>query len=38
MDMRRFHEAIARCWKEVLALNETHKLVIVHMDRIEGVR
>jgi predicted nuclease of predicted toxin-antitoxin system len=38
MDMRSFHEAIARCWQEVLSMNETHKLVIVHADRIEGVR
>lgn len=38
MDMRSFHEAIAKCWADVLAMNETHKLVIVHADRIEGVR
>lgn len=38
MDMRSFHEAIARCWDEVLNMNTTHKLVIVHADRIEGVR
>lgn len=38
MDMRAFHAAIAKCWPEVLAMNETHKLVIVHTDRIEGVR
>lgn len=38
MDMRSFHAAIAKCWSEVLAMNETHKLVIVHADRIEGVR
>jgi len=38
MDMRRFHATIARCWADVLLLNETHKLVIVHTDRIEGVR
>ncbi len=38
MDMRSFHEAIARCWAEVLEMNKTHKLVIVHRDRIEGVR
>ena len=38
MDMRSFHEAIARCWQDVLAMNETHKLVIVHTDRVEGVR
>jgi len=37
MDMRSFHEAIARCWQEVLAMNATHKLVIVHADRIEGM-
>lgn len=38
MNMRNFHAAIARCWQEVLLMNETHKLVIVHTDRIEGVR
>lgn len=38
MDMRSFHAAIAHCWAEVLAMSETHKLVIVHADRIEGVR
>jgi len=38
MDMRRFHEAIAQCWIEVLKLNTTHKLVIVHTDRIEAVQ
>ncbi len=38
MDMRSFHEAIARCWQEVLEMNKTHKLVNVHADRIEGVR
>ena len=38
MDMRTFHAAIAKCWTEVLAMNETHKLVIVHAERIEGVR
>ena len=38
MNMRRFHEAIVRCWPDVLLMNDTHKLVIVHMDRIEGVR
>lgn len=38
MDMRSFHEAIARCWDEVIEMNRTHKLVIVHADRIEGVR
>ncbi|MDX9749685.1 MAG: DUF5615 family PIN-like protein [Flavobacteriales bacterium] len=38
MDMRRFHEAIARCWNEVLRTSEEHKLVIVHLDRIESVR
>ncbi len=38
MDMRSFHEAIARCWQEVLEMNKIHKLVIVHADRIEGVR
>lgn len=38
MDMRSFHEAIARCWQEVLEMNGSHKLVIVHADRIEGVR
>jgi len=37
MDMRRFHEAISRCWEDVLAMNATHKLVIVHADRIEAV-
>mgnify|MGYP001403019014 CR=1 FL=1 len=38
MDMRSFHAAIARCWDEVLNMNFDHKLVIVHADRIEGVR
>ncbi|MEO8734189.1 MAG: DUF5615 family PIN-like protein [Flavobacteriales bacterium] len=38
MDMHRFHEAIARCWPEVLQLSDTHKLVIVHVDRIEAIR
>lgn len=38
MNMRNFHAAIARCWQDVLLMNETHKLVIVHTDRIEGVR
>lgn len=38
MAMRTFHAAIAKCWPEVLAMNETHKLVIVHADRMEGVR
>lgn len=38
MDMRSFHAAIAKCWPDVLAMNETHKLVVVHTDRIEGVR
>ncbi|MBS1937973.1 MAG: DUF5615 family PIN-like protein [Bacteroidetes bacterium] len=38
MDMRNFHAAIAKCWQEVLAMNETHKLVTVHAGRIEGVR
>lgn len=34
--MHSFHKAVALCWSEVLAMNETHKLVIVHADRIEG--
>lgn len=38
MDMRTFHAAIDKCWPEVLDMNETHKLVVVHTDRIEGVR
>jgi len=38
MDMGRFHEAIARCWDEVRSMNATHKLVIVHADRIEAVQ
>lgn len=37
MDMRHFHEAIARCWNEVLGMSASHKLVIVHADRIEGI-
>ncbi|MBS1546746.1 MAG: DUF5615 family PIN-like protein [Bacteroidetes bacterium] len=37
MDLRHFHEAIGRCWEDVLRMSETHKLVIVHADRIEGV-
>ena len=38
MDMRRFHQAIARCWQEVMSMSATHKLVIVHADRIEAVQ
>jgi predicted nuclease of predicted toxin-antitoxin system len=37
MDMRSFHEAIGKCWAEVLATSRTHKLVIVYADRIESV-
>ncbi len=38
MSMRDFHGSIERCWKDVLILSETHKLVIVWKDRLEGVR
>jgi predicted nuclease of predicted toxin-antitoxin system len=38
MDMRSFHKAIVHCWDEVLLMNADHKLVIVHVDRLEGVR
>jgi hypothetical protein len=38
MDMRSFHEAIAKCWEEVLRTSATHKLVIVHAARIESVQ
>lgn len=38
MDMRSFHEAIGRCWDEVLRMSSDHKLVVVHADRIEGIR
>lgn len=38
MSMRSFHEAIAKCWDEVLKTSATHKLVIVHADRIEAVQ
>jgi predicted nuclease of predicted toxin-antitoxin system len=38
MSMRAFHAAIAKCLSDVLSMNETHKLVVVHADRIEGVR
>jgi hypothetical protein len=38
MNMRSFHEAIAKCWEEVLKSSATHKLVIVHADRIECVQ
>ena len=37
MDMRSFHEAIDRCWAEVLETSRTNKLVIVYADRIESV-
>ncbi|MBP7515919.1 MAG: DUF5615 family PIN-like protein [Flavobacteriales bacterium] len=38
MSMRNFHEAIAKCWEAVLKSSATHKLVIVHADRIEAVQ
>jgi predicted nuclease of predicted toxin-antitoxin system len=38
MSMRSFHEAIGKCWEEVLKSSATHKLVIVHADRIECVQ
>lgn len=38
MDMRSFHEAMVRCWAEVVEMSRTHKLVVVHTDRIEGIR
>lgn len=37
MDMRSFHEAIGRCWDEVLKSSATHKLVSVYAGRIEAV-
>lgn len=37
MKMKAFHETIDRLWKEVLTMSETHKLVRVYTDRIEGI-
>ena len=38
MSMRSFHEAISKAWEEVLRSSATHKLVIMHSDRIESVQ
>jgi len=34
---RAFHAALARVWPQVETLLKTHKLVNVHLDRVEGV-
>ena len=32
-----FHQRISKCWDDVCRLSETHKLVIVFRDTIEGI-
>jgi predicted nuclease of predicted toxin-antitoxin system len=34
---RAFHATLARAWPQVEVLLQSHKLVIVHLDRIEGI-
>lgn len=34
---REFHARMARIWPQVETLLKTHKLVIVHTDRVEGI-
>ena len=38
MPMRRFHELVSSNWHSVLEMSQTHKLVIMWEDRLEGVR
>lgn len=38
MNMKDFHHIINKCWLNVLEMSETHKLVNVYKDKIEGVR
>ncbi len=37
MKIRDFHRFITKHWKQVLEMSATHKLVIVFVDKIEGI-
>jgi len=37
MKMKAFHRAITHIWDDVVKLSQTHKLVNVYVDKIEGV-
>lgn len=38
VSMNEFHQLINACWKEVFSISESHKLVNVYKDRIEGIK
>ena len=37
MDMKIFHRVIRGCWGEVLEMIQSHKLVTIYEDRLEGI-
>ena len=37
LKMKPFHGVLSRLWKEVLIMNQSHKLVNIYIDRIEGI-
>lgn len=38
VSMKEFHRLINSCWEDVVKMSESHKLVNVYKDKIEGVK
>lgn len=38
MDMNNFYTQISKCWQQVLELSESHKLITVFENHIEGIK
>ena len=38
VSMKEFHRLINSCWKDVVKMSESHKLVNVYKDKIEGIK
>lgn len=38
VNMKEFHLLINTCWEDVILISESHKLVNVYKDKIEGIR